>query len=62
MLSRRSHRGCPAGGRSHHELVGGGIGAVLVTALWAKLFPEILRARTFDPPETLEFTPKETSS
>jgi MFS family permease len=43
-------------------VVGGGIGAVLVTALWAKIFPEILRARTFDPPETLEFTPKETSS
>jgi hypothetical protein len=43
-------------------VVGGGIGAVLVTALWAKLFPEILRARTFDPPETLEFTSKETSS
>jgi len=43
-------------------VVGGGIGAVMVTALWAKLFPEILRARTFDPPETLAFTPKEQSS
>lgn len=40
-------------------VVGGGIGAVLVTALWAKLFPELRRARTFDPPETLEFMPKE---
>ena len=40
-------------------VVGGGIGAVLVTMLWAKLFPELRRARTFDPPETLEFMPKE---
>ncbi|MCW3837925.1 MFS transporter [Sphingomonas canadensis] len=35
-------------------VVGGGIGAILVTALWAKLFPELRRARTFDPPATLE--------
>jgi MFS family permease len=42
-------------------VVGGGIGAVLVTALWARLFPELRRARTFDPPATLEFTPKEAS-
>lgn len=41
-------------------VVGGGIGAILVTALWARIFPELRRARTFDPPETLEFTPKET--
>jgi MFS family permease len=31
-------------------VVGGGIGAVLVTALWARWFPELRRARTFDPP------------
>jgi MFS family permease len=31
-------------------VVAGGVGAVLVTALWARLFPELLRARTFDPP------------
>jgi MFS family permease len=43
-------------------VVGGGIGAVLVTILWAKLFPELRRARTFDPPETLEFMPKEAIS
>jgi len=43
-------------------VVGGGIGAILVTALWAKLFPELRQARTFDPPATLEFTPKETST
>jgi hypothetical protein len=30
----------------------GGIGAVGVTILWAKLFPELVRARTFDPPKT----------
>ncbi|RYI36159.1 MAG: MFS transporter [Acetobacteraceae bacterium] len=40
-------------------VVGGGIGAVLVTILWAKLFPELRRARTFDPPATLELPPKE---
>jgi hypothetical protein len=42
-------------------VVAGGIGAILVTALWARIFPELLRARTFDPPETLhaktEITP-----
>ncbi|MEI9851747.1 MAG: MFS transporter [Sphingomonas sp.] len=41
-------------------VVGGGIGAILVTALWAKLFPELRRARTFDPPAAIELTPKET--
>lgn len=40
-------------------VVGGGIGAVLVTAAWAKLFPELRRARTFDPPANLEIPPKE---
>jgi MFS family permease len=43
-------------------VIGGGIGAILVTMLWAKLFPELRQARTFDPPATLEFTPKETST
>jgi MFS family permease len=38
-------------------VVGGGIGTILVAILWAKLFPEILRARTFDPPRTLEDSP-----
>lgn len=38
-------------------VVGGGIAAILVTAWWARLFPELRNARTFDPPETLEFTP-----
>jgi MFS family permease len=30
----------------------GGIGAIAVAGIWAYLFPEIRRARTFDPPET----------
>ncbi len=30
---------------------GGGIAAVCVTLLWARLFPELRRARTFDLPE-----------
>ncbi len=32
-------------------VVAGGIGAVGVTLLWARLFPELRRARTFDPPD-----------
>ncbi|AJP71552.1 MFS transporter [Sphingomonas hengshuiensis] len=40
-------------------VVGGGVGAILVTALWARLFPELRRARTFDPPANLEIPPKE---
>jgi MFS family permease len=31
-------------------VVGGGIGAILVTLLWAKWFPELRLARSFDPP------------
>jgi hypothetical protein len=31
-------------------VVGGGIGAIGVTLLWAWIFPELRRARTFDPP------------
>ncbi|WP_033923402.1 MFS transporter [Sphingomonas sp. 37zxx] len=38
-------------------VVGGGIAAILVTAWWARLFPELGRARTFAAPTTLEFTP-----
>lgn len=40
-------------------VVGGGVGAILVTLAWAKLFPELRRARTFDPPTNLEIPPKE---
>jgi len=38
-------------------VVAGGIGAVLVTMLWARWFPELRNARSFDPPETLEYAP-----
>jgi MFS family permease len=33
-------------------VVGGGIGAIVVTLLWARWFPELRRARSFDPPES----------
>ena len=35
-------------------VVAGGVGTIMVAVLWARLFPEILRARTFDPPASLE--------
>jgi hypothetical protein len=38
-------------------VIGGGIGAIVVTMLWARWFPEIRRARTFAPPTTLEDVP-----
>ena len=31
-------------------VIAGGIGAVIVTAMWARIFPELRNARTFDPP------------
>jgi MFS family permease len=34
-------------------VVAGGIGAIAVTLLWARFFPELRRARTFDPPDEL---------
>jgi MFS family permease len=37
----------------------GGVGAIGVTILWAVVFPELPRARTFDPPKTLENVPGE---
>ncbi|WP_420140633.1 MFS transporter [Sphingomonas sp.] len=37
----------------------GGLGAIGVTILWARIFPELVRARTFDPPKTLEDIPGE---
>ncbi|MEJ7934625.1 MFS transporter [Sphingobium sp. AN558] len=33
-------------------VIGGGIGAIVITLVWARLFPELRLARTFDPPET----------
>lgn len=42
---------------------GGGVLAVLVTALWARIFPELRRARTFDTPvELVEPMPEETKT
>lgn len=38
-------------------VVAGGIGALLVTILWARLFPELRRARSFDPPTAFEDVP-----
>ncbi|HEU0100538.1 MAG TPA: MFS transporter [Allosphingosinicella sp.] len=34
-------------------VVAGGAGAIAVTLLWARWFPELRRARTFDPPDEL---------
>ena len=39
-------------------VVAGGVGAIGVTLLWAWLFPELKRARTFDPPDMLETEPQ----
>ncbi len=36
----------------------GGVGAIGVTILWARLFPELARARTFAPPKALEDIPR----
>jgi MFS family permease len=33
-------------------VVAGGVGAIIITLVWARLFPELRHARTFDPPET----------
>ncbi len=32
-------------------VIGGGIGAIIITIIWARLFPELRLARTFDPPD-----------
>jgi MFS family permease len=46
-------------------VVAGGIGAIGVTLLWARLFPELLRARTFDGPapaaESISMSPDESN-
>ena len=41
-------------------VVGGGIGAIAVVLLWVRIFPELRLARTFDPPDVLAATAKET--
>ncbi|EQA97031.1 MFS transporter [Sphingobium baderi] len=35
-------------------VIGGGIGAIVITLVWARLFPELRLARTFDPPDIRE--------
>ncbi|BAV66170.1 MFS transporter [Sphingobium cloacae] len=35
-------------------VIGGGIGAIVITLAWARLFPELRLARTFDPPDIRE--------
>ena len=39
------------------SVVVGGVGAIVVTLAWSRLFPELRRARTFDPPEALDLPP-----
>ncbi|RZM15162.1 MAG: MFS transporter, partial [Sphingomonas sp.] len=39
-------------------VVFGGVGAIAVTIGWARLFPELGAAKTFDPPEILETEPQ----
>jgi hypothetical protein len=31
-------------------VIGGGVGAIIITLIWSRLFPELRLARTFDPP------------
>lgn len=40
-------------------VVFGGVGAIGITLIWAGLFPELKRARTFDPPEPTGVSPAE---
>jgi MFS family permease len=43
-------------------VIAGGIGAIGVTLLWAKWFPELRLARSFDPPNVERVAPKEQST
>ncbi|WP_421991356.1 MFS transporter [Qipengyuania sp.] len=38
-------------------VVGGGVGAIVTVALWARIFPVLRTTRTFDPPQELLDTP-----
>ena len=38
-------------------VVFGGVGAITVTLIWSRLFPELKAAKSFDPPEILEIKP-----
>ena len=39
-------------------VVFGGVGAITVTLIWARLFPELKAAKSFDPPDILEIPPQ----
>jgi MFS family permease len=39
-------------------VVFGGVGAILITLFWSRLFPELRLAKSFDPPEILEVIPE----
>ncbi len=39
-------------------VVFGGAGAIAITLLWSRLFPELRRARTFDPPDMIDTAPQ----
>ena len=43
-------------------VVAGGVGAIAITFLWARWFPELRNARTFDPPDHLLQKPRETTT
>jgi hypothetical protein len=34
-----------------HAVILGGVGAIAITLIWSRLFPELRQARTFDPPD-----------
>ncbi len=39
-------------------VVFGGVGAIVITLFWSRLFPELRLAKSFDPPEILEVIPE----
>ena len=39
-------------------VVFGGVGAIVITLIWSRLFPELWLAKTFDPPEILNTPPE----
>lgn len=39
-------------------VVFGGVGAIVITLIWSRLFPELRLAKSFDPPEILETPPE----
>lgn len=43
-------------------IVAGGVGAIVVTGFWSRLFPQLGAAKTFDPPEDLEKDEKQAAN